>query len=309
MKLSFYLRASCAVFLSAVIGLSPVPLSAETQPEKKAEKEEATKTSLWMLESENNRVYLLGSLHFLKEESYPLPEAIDAAYKDSKVLVFEADLEELKDPGLAQEIVLSKGLYAEGTTLKQTLPEDLYNQLWEAVSDAGLPMEQMQRMKPWICSLQLAATELSLAGYKPEYGVDHHFMDLAKKDEKEQVFLETAEYQVNLLADLDGQLQEDMLRQTLAELDQIEMMADVLRAAWREGDAEKLDELMLDQFADYPRLQSRLITRRNQNWIPKIEELMQRDENILIVVGSLHLVGKKGVLEYLKAKGHEPVQL
>jgi len=321
MRSSDYFKLFFALSLFALIAVFPTGLPAQTEtaeematteetaPASKEVAEAATHTSLWKIQGEKNAVYLLGSVHVLKEESYPLPAAMEAAYKDCQVVAFEADLDEMKDQGKVQELVFSRGLYPEGVTLSQALPEDVYNKLLDATTKAGLQMAQIERLKPWILSIQLSASELNAAGYKQEYGVDHHFFEQARTDEKEGVYFETIEYQINLLAGMNDQLQIEMLSQSLDELEQIPVMADVLRKAWREGDAEKLNELMTEQFKDYKRVKSKLLTQRNRKWVPEIEKLLVREENCLVVVGALHLVGTKGVVQMLQDKGHEITQL
>jgi len=39
---------------------------------------------------------LLGSVHVLKKEDYPLPAPIEAAFSDSKTAVFETDIAALR---------------------------------------------------------------------------------------------------------------------------------------------------------------------------------------------------------------------
>jgi uncharacterized protein len=48
---------------------------------------------------------------------------------------------------------------------------------------------------------------------------------------------------------------------------------------------------------------------RNRHWLPQIELLLRGDENCLVVVGALHLVGKGGLLETLRRDGHAAQQL
>jgi uncharacterized protein len=46
-----------------------------------------------------------------------------------------------------------------------------------------------------------------------------------------------------------------------------------------------------------------MLTDRNQNWLPKIEELARGKKNAVVIVGAAHLVGKDGVVELLRKKG------
>ena len=56
---------------------------------------------------------------------------------------------------------------------------------------------------------------------------------------------------------------------------------------------------------DYPALYRRINVQRNDAWLPKIEQrLVRKDDDTLVVVGALHLLGEDGVVEKLRAKGY-----
>ena len=59
---------------------------------------------LWSLQGKTNKVYLLGSVHLLKENE-KLPAAIDTAYADAEKLVMEIDMDDL-DPAQMQQDVM-----------------------------------------------------------------------------------------------------------------------------------------------------------------------------------------------------------
>lgn len=46
---------------------------------------------LWEVEADRSRVYLLGSVHVLKAEDYPLTAPMEAAFEEAETLVFEVD--------------------------------------------------------------------------------------------------------------------------------------------------------------------------------------------------------------------------
>lgn len=68
-----------------------------------------SRNSLWRVTSEDNTVYLLGSLHLLRGEHYPLSNVIEKAFEESKVLVLEVDLGVMSDP-TTQLMMLTKGM-------------------------------------------------------------------------------------------------------------------------------------------------------------------------------------------------------
>ena len=51
------------------------------------------------------------------------------------------------------------------------------------------------------------------------------------------------------------------------------------------------------------------MTDRNRRWLPQLEELLRANDNSLVVVGALHLVGQEGLLDLLRKKGYQIRQL
>ena len=59
--------------------------------------EPAAPFTMWVAEGRTNQVYLLGSVHLLRREDYPLPIVVDRAYADAEFLVMELDIDDLAD--------------------------------------------------------------------------------------------------------------------------------------------------------------------------------------------------------------------
>src|SRR5215831_979181 len=79
-----------------------------------------SKHCLWKLQGPRSTVFLLGSVHFLKKEHYPLPTPIESAFSNALVVAFEADLDELESVE-TQAKFLTAGRLPEGQTLKSQL--------------------------------------------------------------------------------------------------------------------------------------------------------------------------------------------
>jgi uncharacterized protein YbaP (TraB family) len=100
-----------------------------------------------------------------------------------------------------------------------------------------------------------------------------------------------------------------LVKTGLEEIDTTrESYADMV-AAWKTGDVPKLEKLLNEAVQESPAIFKRLVTDRNQRWIPKIEEFLRGNKRALVVVGAGHLVGKDGVVELLKKKGFKVTQL
>jgi hypothetical protein len=262
------------------------------------------KNFLWSIETGKNTVYLLGSLHILKSDSFPLGKEIEDAYIDSKKIVLEADLGSVNNPEF-QAKMITLGLYPEGQTLAQNVSKETYRLFEKKLIAVGLPVAQFSRLRPWVCALALTLVEFQRLGFDPNYGIDTHFFNKAKKDGKEIIALETMDYQLGLFTKMGKAEQESFLRQALKDLEVIETMASEMVSSWKTGDVDKLNSIINLSFKAHPDIYNRFIIQRNKRWISRIEGLMRQDENVLVIVGAGHLVGTENILELLKKRGYK----
>lgn len=265
------------------------------------------KLSLWEVRSGTARIHLLGSVHFLKQDSYPLAKPIEDAVKNAEVVAFETDLEAMSKPeGMMK--MLQGGQYPEGKTLAGTLDAPLYARVKKKATAAGLPMELIGGMRPWLVAVTLITMDLQEQGYNPTEGVDHHYHAIAKEAKKRIIGLETVEAQLSFFTDLAPADEAAFLSQTLDEMDRLRPLMDQMVTAWRTGDAAGLDKLMNDSLKGQPKLYKRLLVDRNASWIPKIEALIREGRPAVVIVGCAHLVGKDSVVEMLRRKGFTVTQ-
>jgi hypothetical protein len=266
-----------------------------------------SKSCLWVVETTSNQVFLLGSLHVLKSSAYPLAAEIDRAYASSQRIVFETNLGAMMEPAI-QARMIELGVYPEGQNLFQNISETTRKNLEKKLQELGIPLDYFSRFKPWFLAVSLATLELQRLGFNPLYGVDLHFYTKAKADEKELAYLESVEYQLNLLGKMNAQDQKSFLAQTLKDLDISAQLADDMMAAWQHGEADDLYEILFESFADHPGIEDRLLTRRNQDWLPQIEKMLKTPKITMVIVGAGHLIGPEGLVELLKQKGYDVKQ-
>lgn len=269
--------------------------------------DESPQNCLWKIRNENNHVYLLGSIHLLSKASYPLNPAIDAAFEDAQVLVFEINLDSLAVPRI-QQLMLSKAMLTDGKTLPKVLKPKTYEFVTKHVKAAGLPMAQFQTMKPWFLGVTLMTLKLQQMGFNPELGVDKHFFNLAKQQQKPILGLETVEYQINLFDQISEENPDEVVLQILTEFDIFEKQINELVSAWSTGNLETLDKIMFKSFDNYPEIYQEFVVRRNLNWLPQIEKFCKDRQNYLVIVGTGHLIGKDGLVRVLREKGYSVAQ-
>ncbi len=292
-------KRTVAFLLSLFIALTVVAGLYAQQSEQPA----PSKSCLWVAASSTNKVFLMGSLHVLKSSAYPLAKQIDRAYTASQRLVFETDIGAMMQPAI-QAKMLELGVYPEGQDLFQYISAGTRENLERKLNDLGLPVAYFSRFKPWFLAVTLTTLELQRLGFNPLYGIDLHFYNKAKSDEKELAYLEPVEYQLDLLGNMSLQDQKSFLNQTLKDLDIAAQLADEMMTAWQNGDADRLSELLIKSFKDYPGIEDRLLLQRNKDWLIKIEKMLKESKYTMVVVGAGHLVGPDSLVELLKQKGY-----
>ena len=77
-----------------------------------------TRNFIWKVSGPAGSLYLVGSVHLLTKDYYPLSPALDTAFKDSDLLVEEADLGELEAPA-SQFKLLTRGMLPGGPVARQ----------------------------------------------------------------------------------------------------------------------------------------------------------------------------------------------
>jgi uncharacterized protein YbaP (TraB family) len=267
-----------------------------------------THHSLWKVEGKRNTVYLMGSVHVLKAENYPLPAVLDGAYTNSQIVVFETDIDEMEKPE-AQMKLLTKAQLPEGKTLADEISSELYEQFTKHLQAAGLAPMMFTKFKPSMAALTLVVLELNKNGLDPEYGLDKHFHALAKTAGKKIIGLETVDFQIGLVTEFTKVEGEALLRSTLKDMEKLKDDIGVMLKAWEAGNSESLEKLLNESVEEEPALFKRLLTDRNERWVPKIEEFCKDEQNVVVIVGAAHLIGKQGVVELLKKKGLKVMQL
>src|SRR5262245_31620560 len=93
-------KAACAALIAAVAlacGSAQITLGAQS------------KSFAWKVTGGQGSLYLVGSVHLLSKDFYPLNPVLENAYKDSDILVEEVDISEMTGTG-AQLSMLTRGM-------------------------------------------------------------------------------------------------------------------------------------------------------------------------------------------------------
>jgi uncharacterized protein YbaP (TraB family) len=267
-----------------------------------------SRATLWKVQGDHNSVYLLGSIHVLSKQAYPLKPVLEHAFDDANQVVFEIDLTRFTRKSFKEEFSRT-AYYPPGQSLSKKLTPRTIELLNSILPLYGWSLQKVEHVKPWFLAEALSSRTLEMAGFSDQYGIDLYFYRKAKAAGKPVLGLETLRDQAEIFDRFNDEQNEQYLLSTLSGLPAYAEMIRQLVSAWRNGDVESLDRLLnQDKRAD-PATHDVLFSRRNSKWLPEIERFAHGDANYLIIVGAGHLVGEDGVVAQLRRAGYSVQQL
>jgi uncharacterized protein len=253
---------------------------------------------MWKVTSPTATVYLVGSMHLIQKNAYPLPAVIEEAFSRSKVLAVELNLNAI-DKTKMGALVQKYGVYDD---INDVLSKHISNATAAALDvfckQYDLPRANLEHMKPWLISTLVAVLPLQKAGADPYGGIDMHFLKESKPPQRIDE-LETAEFQFSILAGGSDQEQELSLGYSLKHADEIKN----IEAEYLAGDLNAL----IKHIADSPSkgMMERLLDRRNPAMVEKIEGYLKGSDTVFVVVGAAHVVGEKGIAHTLESRNYK----
>lgn len=260
--------------------------------------------SVWKVSNKDHSLYIGGTIHILTPDDYPLAKEYDVAYQAADKLVFETDMAAISSPEFGQKM-MGKMMYSDGTTLDEVLKPDTYQSLVMHLSARQIPVQAFASHKPSLVAITLTFVELQAMGYTSE-GVDQFYSNKAVKEGKGQTWLETPDEQLAFIANMGSDDPNAMIDYTLKDIKKMPEMFGQLHSTWFKGDMQGMAEVGIVPFkADYPAIYQDILVTRNNNWHPKIVEMLNDQPVEFVLVGALHLAGPDSVLAKLKAQGYK----
>ncbi len=261
---------------------------------------------IWRVKHADTNLYLLGSVHVAFAEIYPLRDEIEMAFQQSDTLVVEVDIggEGAQE---IQQLLLQHGMQPPGQSLETSLSPETWDALSAYLRSRALPPEMFLNLRPGLVATTLSTLRLAELGMHADLGIDQHFLEQARRS-KDIVELETVEQQVSLL--LDFPEPDLLMAQTLNQLDEVDLYIRPIYDAWRLGDAEELNRLLLqderESNPEFEPIYRRMFDDRNTQMTHKIVDMLNGEGRYFVVVGAGHLVGETGIIAQLEAQGFKP---
>lgn len=300
----------------------------EADSKSEDEKSEGITPLMWEVVSEDgSKVTFIGSMHALKDDAYPLPEALEDAYKSCDILAVECDITDVSSDLAGQLSQLDKMFYTDFSLTRDHMNAEIYDNVIAFAEKCGGDLSLYQYCKPWVYVALVENLAIECTDLDASKGLDAHLLERAHKDSKEIYEVESAEFQMDMFMDLSDELCEALLEGYSAEnYDQIIQNLEDTYTAWCKGDKEAFEreadidasikaaedagmpmtEREIEMLREYNKI---LLDDRNEGMVKKAVELIEGGKNVLYVVGAAHFAGEKGIIKLLEKEGYTVTQI
>ena len=271
---------------------------------------------LWRVTGDSGEtLYLLGTIHVGDERSESVLCGVDPILSSCDALAVEFDIVAYQSSeNMSAMIDQFKSMtYTDGSTVRDHMPEDLYYKLKAVVEEAGYPFDYLQsyNLSFWydlVQSIYMLGADVST-----EYAMDTLLINRAYDLEIPVLEVESAEYQISMMADMSDELYIALIEETLgisktlygAALNSSYML-------WLSGNEEALLGIDLEEYGveseyvspEVAEFNEKLIDTRNKGMTEKALEYLSDGETVFFAVGSAHLIGEGGVAASLRDVGY-----
>lgn len=256
--------------------------------------------ALWVVKDKDTTIYIFGTVHVLKPGTIWLDDEVGEAFSRADRLVLEIVTPQQSD--MAQKVAVM-ATDPTGKPLQDKLGKVAHAKYIAAMTQAGIPWQPFERLKPWIAAITLSLAPLGKLGYDDELGAEKVLTAAAREQGKTIGALETPEQQLGYFDSLPEKQQVAFLNATVDGMADVEKDFTTLVDSWAAGKPAELADKMNESLEATPDLAETLLFQRNRNWAGQIQAMMETPGTVFIAVGAGHLAGKKSVQEYLNKRG------
>lgn len=269
--------------------------------------------ALWLLQDEDTRIYLLGTIHILPPGFRWRSAAIDGVIERADELVLElSDREEaMADPA----VMLEPMQLGKQAPLAWRVSPDRREALGELIAELGLYPQMFDGMHSWAAAMMIMAVaamrDLGADGSGDETplsradipGVEDGLEVEFRARNKPITGVETVAQQIGFFSSMSFAGQRELLEQMIDEYQRGGLQRGDGRTdlhAWVSGRPEAI-AIPTDGLP--PPLYEALLPRRNRAWTDWLIARLERPGTVLFAVGAGHLTGPDSVQTMLEGRG------
>lgn len=254
------------------------------------------RTLLWEITGNGIKTpsYLFGTIHLMCPDDIKMPDIVSEKFNNSKTLFLEIDL---TDPQMMEKAMVM--MQMKDTSTIEKLLGNKYEKVNLAFKEiTGMPLSLMNNTKPIMI---ISALLPAMIGCMPA-SWESVFQKMAEDKKIPVKGLETMKDQMDVFDKIPYKNQADFLSKTVLNMDSSKKELQKLQRIYNEKDIEQMNLLtIMDD--DFKKFEGSLLTDRNNNWIPVIENQII-NEPTFFAFGAGHLGGKMGVINLMRLKGY-----
>ncbi|MBY0436102.1 MAG: TraB/GumN family protein [Cyclobacteriaceae bacterium] len=243
--------------------------------------------------------YVMGTLKFIGVKEFYLPKEVVAKMGQCKLFAIEDQVDHKAQMELNKAVHFPKGK----SLATELAPED-YKKIVDffssefKISKASFD-KNFGKLTPLALSINM--TRMALGEDVRYYDIE--LLTLAKKDKLETYSLEPIKREAEALQAFPMKDQEKALVHSVENFEKQKSEYRKLEVAYLRGDLDKVFEYSLHPTENNPVFIEEFYSKRNKEWMPKIEKMMKSKPSF-IAVGVSHLEGESGILNLLKQSGY-----
>ena len=261
----------------------------------------------WKVEINGSTFYLAGSIHTARKENYPLPEAYMKSYQKADKVIMELK----EDFNLVEQNIFQ---YAEKDRLKEDQYLDLYlsaasiEKLRQIIESDKL--NQYFQYESWLLNMVIAGMKSRLVGYDPLLAIDKYFNELAQKDNKEIIGLDSIQTQLLLFEfEVPFEMQVKIIENAVSKMEMGANKELPLFKAYFDNNTGEFEKIFLELYDfNNPQIKQAydmVFTNRNTKWVEQFEKIsVENPGTYFVLVGSGHYFGPNNIRELLEQKGY-----
>jgi uncharacterized protein YbaP (TraB family) len=228
-----------------------------------------------------------------------MPKKASELIKQSEIFAIEDEVDHH-----AQHELNTALHFPKGQTLADVMTKEEYQKVKDTfqkefgINSAAFD-KKYSHIKP--LPLSIIMTRLSL-GEKVKF-YDIELLLIAKKHDVTAYSLEPIEREAEALNAFSMEEQVKALNHSVNNFGAQKDEFRKLMVDYRAANAEEIYDYTLHPLENNPRFIEEFYYKRNAEWLPKIEKMMNEDASF-IALGISHLEGEKGILKLLEGKGY-----
>lgn len=261
---------------------------------------------LWKIEGKDIKEssYLFGTIHIINDEDYFLPKGTLSAIDQVQSMAFEIDMSGMNDMSMAMDL-MKNAFMSDNLSIKDLLTDEEYSMVDDHFKKIGMPLMLFERMKPMFLTV-FASSDMDPNGLKngSMKSYELEFMEMAEESDLPIYGLETIEYQMSMFDSIPYQDQAKMLVDAIKSVDTSNDQFQQIVEIYKSQNLNAMYSMINEDGEGFGNYEDLLLVNRNQNWIPIMEKMMEK-EAVFFAVGAGHLGGKQGVINLLRKQGYQ----